>query len=90
MANAQGGRGAGTIPALANNPRLAQAAYPITLVARGRGAMPWFNDTLTPTQVAAVVGYIRTHFGNDYKGPVTSEDVVRIAGPFPGPSTQGR
>lgn len=90
MADAKGGQGAGMIPALAANPRLAQPAYPITLVAKGRGAMPWFNDTLTPTQVAAVVTYIRTHFGNSYKGVVTPEEVVRIAGPFSGPGAAGR
>ena len=27
-------------------------------------------------QVAAVVNYIRTNFGNDYNDPVTAEDVV--------------
>ena len=90
MADAKGGQGAGMIPSLAANPRLAQPAYPITLVAKGRGAMPWFNDTLTPTQVAEVVTYIRTHFGNSYKGAVTADEVIRIAGPFSGPAVAGR
>ncbi|MDI1365906.1 MAG: cytochrome c, partial [bacterium] len=40
MADAKGGAGAATIPALAANPRLAGAAYPITLVVKGQGAMP--------------------------------------------------
>jgi mono/diheme cytochrome c family protein len=81
MADGKGATGAGTIPALANNPRLAVAAYPITMVAKGRGVMPWFDDILTPTQIADVVVYVRTHFGNDYKAPVTAAEVTRIAGP---------
>lgn len=84
MADAKGGSGAGMIPALASNPRLAGAAYPITMVLRGRGAMPWFNDTLTPAQIAEVVGYIRTHFGNSYTAPVTAADVARLE-PTPAP-----
>jgi mono/diheme cytochrome c family protein len=80
MADAKGGTGAGTIPALAGNPKLLVAAYPITLVLRGRGAMPWFNDSLTPDQIAGVVGYIRTNFGNNYPAPVTAADVVRMSG----------
>ena len=88
MADAGGGQGAGAIPALAHNPRLASAAYPIVLIAKGRGAMPWFNDTLSPQQVAEVVTYIRTHFGNDYRGTVTPDEVTRIGGPFHVPATR--
>ena len=78
MADAKGGSGAATIPALANNPRLASAAYPITLVVNGRGAMPGFTDLLKPPQIANVVGYIRTHFGNNYPKPVTEADVAAV------------
>ena len=78
MADAKGGSGAATIPALANNPRLATAGYPITLILRGRGAMPSLADLLPPAQIANVTGYIRTHFGNNYPTPVTAEDVVRL------------
>jgi mono/diheme cytochrome c family protein len=81
MADGKGATGAATIPALANNPRLKIAAYPITLVEKGKGAMPWFSDTLSPAQVANVVGYIRTHFGNAYDKPVTEADVPHVAAP---------
>jgi len=80
MADAKGATGAATIPALANNPRLTDASYPITMVLYGRGAMPWFNQMLTPVQIANVVGYVRTHLGNNYPGPVTENDVKLIAG----------
>jgi mono/diheme cytochrome c family protein len=75
MANGMGGTGAATIPALANNPRLQVAQYPIDMVVHGRGAMPYFTDTLSPAQVAAVVTYVRTNFGNHYAKPVTEAEV---------------
>ena len=81
MADAKGGTGAGNIPALAANPRLAAPAYPIIMVQKGKGAMPWFHDVLTPTQVAEVLTYVRTHFGNNYPTPITAEDVLKLAPP---------
>lgn len=75
MADAKGGTGAATIPALAGNPRLAASAYPVMLITHGRGAMPSLTDTLTPAQVAEVATYVRTHFGNSYAKPVTVEEV---------------
>lgn len=84
MADAKGGGGAGAvIPALAGNPKLADKDYPITLLLKGRGGMPWFTEILTPEQMAAVVNYVRGHF-NDYHDIVTVADVKRVAtGPAP-------
>lgn len=76
MADAKGG-GGGAIPALANNPRLADPKYPITILLKGRGGMPWFTDMLTPAQMAAVITYVRGHF-NDYADPVTEDDVKKL------------
>ena len=81
MADAQGGTGAGTIPALAKNPKLAGAAYPIMVVTGGKGAMPGFVGTLSNAQMAEVITYVRTHFGNSYAKPVTEADVAKIAKP---------
>jgi mono/diheme cytochrome c family protein len=76
MADAKGAMGAGAIyPALANNPRMGTSAYPIFIIAEGKGAMPWFRGSLTPEQVAMVVTYIRTHFGNAFLEPVTTAEV---------------
>ncbi len=83
MADAKGGSGAATIPALAGNPNLAVAAYPVMMVVNGRGAMPSFRDTLKPEQIANVANYVRTHFGNDYKDAVSTADV---AGMLPAPA----
>ena len=85
MANGEGATGAATIPSLAHNARLAAAAYPIVMVAKGRGAMPWFTDVLSPAQIAGVITYVRTHFGNTYAAPVTESDVARLAGHPPTP-----
>ena len=85
MPDARGARGAGTYPPLANNPRLQSAAYALSIVANGQKAMPWFGGPLTDAQIAAVVGYVRTHFGNHYTSPVTAADVRAVRRPAPTP-----
>jgi mono/diheme cytochrome c family protein len=71
MSDAQGAIGAGAYPALAHNPRLRAAIYPITLILHGQRAMPPFDDSLSDAQIANVINYVRTHFGNRYKDQVT-------------------
>jgi len=71
--------GAGMYPALAGDPKLAIAGYPIAVVANGQKAMPAFLGTkLSDQQIADVVNYIRTHFDNHYTDRVTAAD-VRLA-----------
>ena len=38
-------------------------------------AMPAFGPMMSDDQVAAVVNYLRTHFGNTHTDAVTAEDV---------------
>ena len=64
-------------PALARNTNLAAAGYPVGVVLHGQKAMPWFNDSLSDEQVANVVNYVRTHFGNNYTDKVTADDVKK-------------
>jgi mono/diheme cytochrome c family protein len=78
MIDGKGGTGAATIPALAGNPRLAAARYPIQVVLTGRGAMPSFTPYLKPAQMAAVITFVRTSFGNSYAKPVTEAEVSAI------------
>src|SRR5215470_9493921 len=66
MGDARGASGAGSYPSLAANPNLGAAGYAVTLVVRGRRAMPPFGAMMSDAQVAAVVNYLRTHFGNNY------------------------
>jgi len=71
MPDAKGATGAGTYPALAGNARLRAAIYPITVVVNGQRAMPPFGADLSDTQIANVINYVRTHFGNHYEDPVS-------------------
>ena len=84
MPDGKGAKGAGAYPALANNPRLKFPAYPISVVANGQKAMPWFAGPLTDGQIADVVAYARTHFGNHFDTPVTAQEVAVIRRPHPG------
>ena len=83
MPGGRGAVGAGAYPKLAGNAHLSEAGYPVGMVLNGHGGMPWFNGTLSPAQVAAVVGFVRTHFGNNYADPVTEDFVKLAAGPVP-------
>lgn len=76
MANGQGAVGAAAYPSLAGNPRLEAAGYPVSVVVQGLRAMPPVGAMMDDAQVAAVVGYVRTHFGNAYTDPVRAEDVT--------------
>ncbi|MES2294624.1 MAG: cytochrome c [Pseudomonadota bacterium] len=75
MPQAQGAVGAGMYPALAKNPKLEVSGYPVSVVVNGQKAMPAFGGMFSDQQVADVVNYIRTHFGNSYKDKVTPADV---------------
>jgi mono/diheme cytochrome c family protein len=75
MTDARGAIGAGSYPSLAADRNLEAAGYPITMVVRGRRGMPPFGDMMNDAQIAAVVNYLRTHFGNSYADAVTAQDV---------------
>ena len=75
MPGGMGATGAGSYPALASNKNLEASGYPIELVVNGRRGMPPFGKTMTDDQIAAVVNYVRTHFGNKYEDKVTASDV---------------
>ena len=75
MPNGEGATGAGSYPSLANDPALGDYGYPVYVVVFGKRAMPPFGDMMTNDQVAAVVNYLRTHFGNSYLDKVTAEEV---------------
>ncbi len=79
MPEGQGAVGAGMYPALANNEMLAGSAYPVHLIIDGLRAMPPLGGILDDQQVADVVNYIRSNFGNDYieeHGEAKAEDVA--------------
>jgi len=74
MPGGVGAVGAGSYPALAKNPKLAVAGYVLSMVINGRKGMPPFGGQLTDQQVAAVVTYVRTHFGNEFSDEVTAAE----------------
>jgi mono/diheme cytochrome c family protein len=88
----QGGRGAvgaGHFPALANNRTLASRQYMALTILMGRRNMPAFGAkhaigfggppaTLSEEQIAAVINYVRTHFGNRYKDSITATEVAAL------------
>jgi len=78
MADAKGATGAGAYPALASNPKLASAGYVLTMVMNGHRGMPPFRGHFTNTQIADVVNYVRTHFGNKYRDQVKPADVETL------------
>lgn len=91
MADGRGAQGAGTYPALAENPRLASASFTAVTVLLGRRNMPHFAPQhdlsgleefavmqLDDAQVAAVVNYVRSHFGNRYTDELTAADVAAL------------
>ena len=78
MADAKGATGAGAYPALASNSRLASAGYVLSMVMNGHRGMPPFRGHFTNQQIADVVNYVRTHFGNRFRGAVKPEDVQSL------------
>ena len=76
MPQGQGAKGAGAYPALAHNQKLAAAGYPVLIVLNGSKGMPAFGRMLDDAQVAAVVNYVRTNFGNAYADAVSPADVA--------------
>lgn len=78
MADARGASGAGTYPALAANAKLAESGYVLSMVMNGHRGMPPFRGHFTNGQVADVVNYVRSHFGNHYSGKVTEADVQAL------------
>lgn len=78
MPDAKGAQGAGMYPALAANKKLAAKAYPALVLVRGQKGMPSFNGMLNDVQIANVVNYIRTNFGNSYTDTVTPDEIKAL------------
>ncbi len=75
MPDGSGAAGAGSYPSLAKDTNLEARGYPVYVVVRGQRAMPPIGSMMSDDQVAAVVNFVRTHFGNHYQDAVTAEDV---------------
>jgi mono/diheme cytochrome c family protein len=89
MQSGRGAAGAGHFPALANNRTLASRQYVALTILIGRRNMPAFGAkhaigfggppaTLSEEQIAAVINYVRTHFGNRYTDSITAAEVTQL------------
>ncbi len=78
MPGAKGAVGAGAYPALAHDKKLEVAGYPVSVVVNGQKAMPPLGGLLSDSQVADVVNYVRSHFGNAYRDKVAPKDVATV------------
>jgi mono/diheme cytochrome c family protein len=98
MPDAGGAQGAGAYPALAGDPRLASSRFMAATVLFGRRNMPSFSSEtrlqgfeamthigLSDAQVADVVNYVRSHFGNHYADLLTAADVAAMHPPAHSP-----
>jgi mono/diheme cytochrome c family protein len=89
MPQARGALGAGRYPALAKDRALASRQYMALTILMGRRNMPAFGAkhaigfglppaTLSEQQIAAVINYVRTHFGNRYTDSISAAEVAAI------------
>jgi mono/diheme cytochrome c family protein len=92
MPHGEGAVGAGHYPKLAGSATLSSWQYVALTVLGGRNGMPAFSAAaaqvwdgptvrLSDAQVADVVNYVRSHFGNSYKDRVTASQVAKLPHP---------
>jgi mono/diheme cytochrome c family protein len=92
MPDGQGAVGAGAYPKLAGDKNFVSWAFVAVTVLDGRNGMPPFGypaghgmDSgpahLSDAQIADVVNYVRSHFGNAYKAEVTAKQVSALPHP---------
>ncbi len=93
MPQGQGAVGAGHYPKLAGDPALVAWQYVALTILNGKNGMPPFGlpedqvmETrtvhLSDAQVADVVNYVRSNFGNHYKNGITAKEIASM--PHPG------
>jgi mono/diheme cytochrome c family protein len=89
MADGGGAVGAGHYPALAKDPTLVSRQHMALTLLMGRRNMPAFGEkhavgfggppvTLSDAQIAAVINYVRTNFGNHYADSITAAEVGEL------------
>ena len=76
QANAQGAIGAGAYPPLAADKRLGSTEFALAALLGGLRGMPPVGRMMSDEQVADVINYVRTHFGNNNAGAISAADVA--------------
>jgi mono/diheme cytochrome c family protein len=89
MADGGGAVGAGHYPALSKDPTLVSRQHMALTLLMGRRNMPAFGEkhavgfggpavSLSDAQIAAVINYVRTNFGNHYTDSITAAEVGEL------------
>ena len=78
MSDGKGAVGAGKYPSLVKNENLEAGGYPVFVIVQGLKGMPPVGQMMSDEQVAAVVNYVRTNFGNSYQDAVTPAEVADV------------
>ncbi len=84
--DARGASGAADYPSLADDKDLASVDYLERLLLKGQRGMPALGQMMSDRQVADVINYVRSHFGNAYGediSPAEVEAARRQAGSTP-------
>jgi mono/diheme cytochrome c family protein len=76
QADARGAVGAGRYPPLAADEKLASADFMLAALFGGLKGMPPVGGMMSDAQVADIVNYVRTHFGNAYPDALSAADVA--------------
>jgi mono/diheme cytochrome c family protein len=76
QSDAKGAVGAGSYPSLAADKNLDSADFMPSVLLGGLKGMPPVGDMMSDAQVADVVNYVRSHFGNSYPDAISAADVA--------------
>src|SRR5580692_5759530 len=76
QADAEGAVGAGAYPSLVADKNLASNDFMLAVLFGGLKDMPPLGSMMSDAQVADIVNYVRTHFGNAYSDAVSAADVA--------------
>jgi mono/diheme cytochrome c family protein len=75
QSDARGAVGAATYPSLVADKNLASTDFMLSELLGGPRGMPAVGGMMSDVQVADVVNYVRTHFGNGYHDAISAADV---------------
>jgi mono/diheme cytochrome c family protein len=73
--DAKGAIGAAAYPSLTADTKLASTDFLLAVLLDGLRGMPPVGGMMSDEQVADVINYVRTHFGNSYPGAVSAAEV---------------
>ena len=76
QSDAKGAVGAGAYPSLVADRNLVSSDFMLAVLLGGLRDMPPVGSMMSDAQVADVINYVRTHFGNAYPDAVSAADVV--------------